>query len=205
MNRNRTRHIILASQSPRRKALLQQVNLEFTVHPSSIEEEIDEQLDPESLAIDLATQKARDVARHYSHALVIGADTVVVHQQQILGKPQNKAEAIELLQMLRDQQHRVITGVCLALVDDMHSSPTIARFAEQTDVFFGSITDDEIEQYVDTGSPMDKAGAYGIQDDWGSLFVQKIDGDYYNVVGFPLYQFYQQLKAIAPECLPHPV
>ncbi len=129
--------------------------------------------------------------------LVIGADTIVVRDGDILGKPADSAEAKQMLRSLSDRTHQVYTGV--ALIHYGKNTQVQRRlFHERTDVPFGNLSDDEISAYVKGGSPMDKAGAYGIQDDLGALFVKKIDGDYYNVVGFPLFRFYKEVNKLVP-------
>lgn len=195
--------IILASGSPRRKKLLQQINLSFDVHVSSVEETFDSNLSPEEIVQELALRKATDVAPFYRNTLVIGADTIVVFKGQILEKPDSHQEAQEMLQALSGQTHQVLTGVALCKVDGSHNITDTTAFAEQTDVIFGDLDPDDIEAYVAGGSPMDKAGGYGIQDDFGAIFVRRIEGDYYNVVGFPLHSFYNTIESFAPEFLPH--
>lgn len=194
--------IILASQSPRRKNLLSQINLTFIIHPSSLKEEYDPSLDPGTIVEYLASMKASDVAGNYASALTIGADTIVVFKDEILGKPEDDSGAYQLLRKLSGNVHKVYSGVCLVLTDENKSVLKSTCFHEVTKVTFSDMDDREIWDYIQTGSPMDKAGAYGIQDDWGSLFVSKIEGDYYNVVGFPLHHFYKELKHFAPEFLP---
>lgn len=195
--------IILASGSPRRKKLLQQINLSFDVHASSVGESFDSNLSPEEIAQELALRKATDVAPSYRNALVIGADTIVVFKGQILEKPDSHQEAHEMLQGLSGQTHQVVTGVALCKVDESYNITDTTTFTEQTDVIFGELDPYNIETYVAGGSPMDKAGGYGIQDDFGAIFVRRIEGDYYNVVGFPLHSFYNTMKSFAPEFLPH--
>jgi septum formation protein len=215
--------IILASQSPRRSQLLRQINLTFEVIPSSINEEENGQTDPARLVEELAQHKAEDVAMKIFGAgaasgsspgsgtppatstafqpqpadtLIIGADTTVVLDNQILGKPADPADARRLLRLLSGRTHIVYTGVSLVLLKAGQDTPVVRTFHEQTRVTFSPLTDAEIAAYVAGGSPMDKAGAYGIQDDLGALFVEHIDGDYYNVVGFPLNRFYRELKSL---------
>ena len=196
------KQIILASQSPRRKYLLSQINLRFIIHPSSLEESFNPELEPASIVEYLASEKASNVAVNYASALTIGADTIVVYQNEILGKPDNESDAFQLLKKLSGHVHEVYSGVCLILTDDEKQIVHKTSFHEVTKVTFAELDDQEIWDYIQTGSPMDKAGAYGIQDDWGSLFVSKIEGDYYNVVGFPLHRFYENIKNFAPEFLP---
>ncbi|MFP8489030.1 Maf family protein [Gracilimonas sp. Q87] len=190
--------VILASQSPRRKKLLEQIGLKFQVLPSSISEETD-QSDPIQLVEDLAQKKALDVAELHSDSLVIGSDTIVVHNDQILGKPKIEQDAIEMLKNLSGSTHIVYTGVGFIRTDKNGMIIAQHVFYEQTKVTFSSLDESDILAYVNGGSPMDKAGAYGIQDDMGALFVEKIEGDYYNVVGFPLNRFYRELKQFSPD------
>lgn len=185
-----TKQLILASQSPRRIELLTRLGFNFQVHPSDVEEEFAPDTRPEVVAVDLAGQKADQVALFHPDALVLAADTIVVLQDRILGKPSDDREAHQMLSFLSGRQHHVITGIAL-------SAPSLNRritVHERTYVTFDTLTNAEIEAYVATGSPLDKAGAYGIQDDLGALFVRKISGDYYNVVGLPLNLFYRSLK-----------
>lgn len=190
--------VILASQSPRRKKLLEQIGLEFQVKPSSVSENTD-QTDPILMVKELALKKALDVANDFMETLVIGSDTVVVHNNTILGKPQDPEDAIEMLKNLSGNSHVVYTGVGLVKTDENGDVIGQVSFCEQTKVTFSPLNESDILAYVEAGSPMDKAGSYGIQDDLGALFVEKIDGDYYNVVGFPLNRFYRELKTFCPE------
>lgn len=189
--------IILASASPRRKNLLIQLGFQFEVIPSSIDENIPE-TNPVDLVETLAFRKAAKVAGSCSNSLVIGADTIVVQDNEVLGKPENKEQAIEMLSKLSDVSHTVFTGVSLLIVDEDGKTRAEKTFHEQTKVFFSALSEHEIEQYIASGSPLDKAGAYGIQDDMGALFVKRIEGDYYNVVGFPLNRFYNEIKKFSP-------
>lgn len=163
---------------------------EITVHPSNVEEEIRKGLSSEAIATQLATDKAVAVAASYPDALVLGADTIVVIDEEILGKPADGNEAREMLQRLSGRTHIVYTGIGL---QHAASERTITA-VEMTEVTFAPMTREEIEAYVATGSPLDKAGAYGIQDDGGALFVQRINGDYYTVVGLPLHRLYRTLR-----------
>lgn len=192
--------IILASRSPRRKKLLEQLGLAFEIFPSSVEENSDKNT-PSDIVKDLALQKALDVAGQCNHSLVIGADTIVVHNNRILEKPEDKQEAYEMLSSLSGKTHSVFTGVALVMTDEEGTELMEKTFFVETKVTFSTLTPREILSYVESGSPMDKAGAYGIQDDWGALFVEKISGDYYNVVGFPLNRFYHELKSFNPEVI----
>ena len=193
--------IILASASPRRKKLLQQLNIPFEVHPSTKDESYDPDLSPEEIVQQLALQKANDIASHYDNSLVIGADTVVVFNETILEKPKDRHEAKRMLKELGNHTHYVFTGVALSKTGDSNNITDSVTFFEKTEVMFGNISSDDIDRYVASGSPMDKAGSYGIQDDFGAVFVKGINGDYYNVVGFPLHRFYNIMRTFAPEFL----
>lgn len=193
--------IILASASPRRRKLLEQIDLPFQVHSSSVDEAYDAHLTPREVASELALRKARDVASNYENALIIGADTIVVYQNKIMEKPADKNEAEDMLQTLSGNTHMVLTGVALCKTGSNQNITDIHSFVEETEVTFGKLHAEDIKTYVEGGSPMDKAGGYGIQDDFGAIFVEKINGDYYNVVGFPLHRFYNSLYDFAPEVL----
>lgn len=190
--------IILASQSPRRKKLLEQIGLSFEVFPSNAEE-ISSQSDPALLVEELALLKAEDISTKHPDCFIIGSDTVVVHQDQIIGKPKDKKEAFEILSSLSNSSHSVFTGVAFVKSDKSGRILNKITFHEQTKVTFSALEEADIKAYIETGNPMDKAGAYGIQDDLGALFVEGIEGDYYNVVGFPLNRFYRELKSFIPE------
>lgn len=190
--------IILASQSPRRKKLLKQLGLTFEVIPSSIEEHSLE-TDPVKIVEDLAAQKALSVGNSCSNSFIIGSDTIVVFEDKILGKPKNHDEASKMLNKLSGEQHTVYTGVSLLVTDDQSSVKKSIEFSVVTKVHFSTLEQSEIDAYIKTGSPMDKAGSYGIQDDWGATFVEKIDGDFYNVVGLPINKLYSELKNYFPE------
>lgn len=200
-----TSHIVLASGSPRRKVLLEQLNLSFTIQPSNVEEVMHPGQPPEKVAMDLADQKATDVSDDHADAVIIGADTVVVLNGQLLGKPENAEDAFSMLKSLSGQTHEVYTGVALLRTDTNAKIVDRTLFYARTSVTFDELDDQEIIDYIQTGSPKDKAGSYGIQDDWGSVFVKEIHGDYYNVVGFPLNLFYRTMKKFAPELLPTPL
>ncbi len=198
-------HIVLASASPRRKFLLGQINLSFTIQPSDVEEILHPGKPAEEVAMQLADQKATDVSDDHSDAIIIGADTVVVLDGQLLGKPGDAEEAFSMLKSLSGRTHEVYTGVALLRTDEDKKIVDQSLFYACTEVTFDELDDQEIIDYIQTGSPSDKAGAYGIQDDWGSVFVNEIHGDYYNVVGFPLNLFYREMKKFAPELLPTPL
>lgn len=190
--------VILASQSPRRKKLLEQIGLLFQVVPSTVSEETD-QTDPILLVEELAYKKAMDVAMKHSNSFVIGSDTIVVQNDSILGKPRDSKDAIQMLKNLSGTTHVVYSGVGFVKTGENGEITNHCTFHEQTKVTFSPLDESDIIAYVDGGSPMDKAGAYGIQDDIGALFVEKIEGDYYNVVGFPLNRFYREMKQFLPD------
>lgn len=179
--------LILASHSPRRKELLQKLQIPFDSISSNVDEQLADNLSPEDAVIELATRKASIIAEQYKEAIVIGADTIVVHNGTILGKPKDRAMAKETLESLSGNEHSVFTGVTV-IYQGKHQS-----FYEKTDVTFWELTSKEIEQYLDSDEPYDKAGAYGIQG-LGSLFVKMINGDYYNVVGLPISRLNRFLK-----------
>ncbi len=184
------KRIVLASQSPRRRELLGGLISEFDIMIDTTEEVAAPDLTPEELVKCLALQKAQNVAKMADgDALVIGADTVVCIDGRVLGKPKDEAEAKEMLKLLSGREHHVCTG--FAIVDNT-TGETVRDF-ERTVVKFRLLTDDEIEKYIKSGEPMDKAGAYGIQG-VGALFVEGIKGDYFNVVGLPLCTLFKSLK-----------
>ncbi|HEY8417761.1 MAG TPA: nucleoside triphosphate pyrophosphatase [Limnochordales bacterium] len=181
--------IVLASASPRRQRLLAETGLPFTVAVPAVDEEAVGGSSPKELAEQRAWHKAQAVARTLSEGLVIGADTIVVCQGQVLGKPRDAEDAKRLLAFLSGRSHRVITGVCVC------QAPAGRCLVDSacTKVRFRRLEPDEIERYVATGEPMDKAGAYGIQGR-GALLVAGIVGDYFNVVGLPLTLLARLLK-----------
>ena len=177
--------IILASGSPRRKQLLEQIDLEFEVVPSQIYEDFSLNLSPTDFVEHYAQEKAKDVANSYPDKWVIGADTIVVFESHILGKPKNEKDSFQMLKRLSGNTHQVITGVSIQNIkQDISDS-----FHERTNVTFNTLSDNIINYYIKTYKPFDKAGSYGIQD-WFSVCVNRIDGCFYNVMGFPLSRFY---------------
>ncbi len=180
--------IILASRSPRRAFLLEQVGLKFEQIPSHIEENLNGML-PDEFVLHYSLKKAEEIQKTHSNSLIIGADTIVVLNNKIIGKPQNDEEAFQILKKLSGKCHEVLTGVSILFHDSQISD--IAK----TKVFFKLIADEDIKEYISTGEPMDKAGAYGIQG-YGSQFIDKIDGCYFNVMGFPIPLFYEMIKKV---------
>ena len=180
VNRETTPALILASASPRRRELLGQLGLRFSVVPADVDESLpDAPTNWVQVARRLARMKARAVARRYPQAIVLAADTIVVHRRQLLGKPQGEEDARSMLRDLRGRTHRVVTGVAAARGQSIHVGHAV------TDVSMRRYSDEEIEQYIASGEPFDKAGGYGIQDVRFHPVVW-IDGCYCNVVGLPL-------------------
>jgi septum formation protein len=184
------RPLILASQSPRRKILLKQIGLKFRVIPSHVSEVLSPNESPGDNAKRIAIDKASEVAASLQKGIVIGADTIVVLDHHVLGKPTSKDDAKRMLKLLSGREHSVYTGFALI---DVESKKHVAG-VEETKVRFRKLDEKEIVSYIDSGSPMDKAGSYGIQDDFGAVFVEKVNGCFYNVVGFPLARFYSTLQ-----------
>lgn len=177
--------IILASKSPRRRELMELMGLPFTVRVAQVDETM-ENLPPEE-AVALLSRKKAEAARETLDEIVIGADTIVVLDGKILGKPQDATDAFRMLKFLSGRRHQVMTGVTVLLGGQCVS------VTEVTEVSFRTLTDGEILSYIASGDPMDKAGSYGIQSG-GALFVDEIHGDYYNVVGLPVCRLHQILK-----------
>lgn len=184
--------LILASASPRRKKLLEQIGVEFQVKVSAFDEEtVPTHLPPPEYVQRLAQSKALEVAQNLTfQAIVLGADTTVVLDGQILNKPTNAADAARMLGLLSNRTHEVCTGIALVETATNRVITDVCR----TEVRFRALEAREIEGYVASGSPLDKAGSYGIQDDFGAVFVQEIRGCYYNVVGLPLELLYRRFK-----------
>lgn len=188
---NNDPQIILASGSPRRKALLTQIDLDFEVIPSSVHEDFNIDKGPKEFVEHYSRLKALDVAEKYPDLLVIGADTVVVLDNKIIGKPKDEADSKRILRALSGNTHKVITGVTLVV----NSKNIIDTFNKETKVTFNELTDEQIQYYIDNYKPLDKAGSYGIQD-WFAVCVNKIDGCYFNIMGFPLSKFYKHYLKI---------
>lgn len=198
--------IILASASPRRKELLEQVGIEFEICPAKGEEIITKTV-PSEVVCELSDQKAMEVAQlitQYDEThrdittpadiMVIGADTVVAYENQILGKPKDEADAERMLSMLSGNTHSVYTGVTVVFIDKDGRAGK-KTFYEKTDVVMHRMSQKQIRDYIATGEPMDKAGSYGIQGKC-AIYVKEIHGDYNNVVGLPVARLYQELFAI---------
>lgn len=182
--------MILASASPRRRELLEYSVKGFEVRPADVDETVPEKIPAEETAEYLAVKKARAAAAVNPYDDIIAADTVVILGNEIMGKPRNINHAREMLRKLSGRTHKVITGVCVC------SRGRTESFSECTEVTFYELTDSEIERYVQSGDPMDKAGAYGIQSG-GALLVREIKGDFFNVVGLPVARLHRLLIKMA--------
>jgi septum formation protein len=181
--------IILASASPRRKQLLNMIDIDFEVIPSDVHEDFNIDLNHEDFVQHYAREKSLDIAEKYPDHLVIGADTIVVLDSKILGKPKDEADSFNMLKSLSGRTHTVYTGVSLNHINEKISD----TFFEQTQVSFNELSDSVISYYINTYKPLDKAGSYGIQD-WFAINVNRIDGCFYNVMGFPLAAFFSHYK-----------
>jgi septum formation protein len=188
------KNLILASGSPRRKMLLEWAELEFTVRTADTEEIILPGLTPEEVAVDIASIKANAVKQilgiEHSGSIIIAADTIVVLGNQIIGKPNDRDHAIEILSKLSGQQHRVITGV--VMINEIHTE----SFFEETIVRFHPLSLEQITFYIDKYQPYDKAGAYAIQEWIGVVGIESISGDFYNVMGLPVSSVVHRLSAV---------
>ncbi|MGO2891297.1 Maf family protein [Enterococcus devriesei] len=179
--------VILASQSPRRQELLRWLIPEFEIQPADIDEDVKEQYTPKEYVMEMARQKAAVVAEKHPEALVIASDTAVVLGEKILGKPKSREEAFEMLSSMSGGSHLVYTAVMIRQANKSEEQLTAAK------VTFYPLTEEEINRYLDSDDYKDKAGAYGIQNGAG-VFVEKIEGDYYSIVGFPVGAVNQMLK-----------
>jgi len=181
--------IFLASKSPRRRKLLKQLNLKFKSFTVDMDEKIHKNELPNKAVLRLSKEKLGLAKLKVKNGIIITADTIVVLDKTILGKPINKKDAFRILKLLSGNTHIVYTGYSIF---NFSNGKTISEY-EKTEVTFRELTEVEIKEYINGGSPMDKAGAYGIQDDFGAVFIKKINGCYYNVVGLPLAKFYHAL------------
>jgi septum formation protein len=173
--------IILASTSPRRKVLLEKLGLDFIIEPSNYEEVMDPQINPFDLAKKLSFGKANEVALKHTNSIVIGADTFISFENKVLGKPGTTQKAFEMLKMLNGKPHSVITGYTIIDTD----TKVIFSDAVETKVYFRNLTDAEINKYIEIDNVLDKAGAYAIQEK-GFLLVDKVEGDFENIIGLPI-------------------
>ncbi|HEY9176686.1 MAG TPA: Maf family protein [Flavipsychrobacter sp.] len=182
--------IILASQSPRRKQLLELAEIEFEIRVADIDETPPHGMPGEQVPEHLALEKAAVIAGNNPDAIIIAADTTVLLDDEILGKPVNEDDAVAILKKLSGRMHEVISGVCIRKGNDVYS------FSETTEVYFRQLTEDQIKHYVANYHPYDKAGAYAIQEWIGIVGIEKINGDYYNVMGLPVGQVVAYLKQV---------
>lgn len=185
--------IILATTSPRRHGLAQTMGLDFEICPSNYEEDMsgNKKLSPKEMVMMFAKGKASDVAKKYKEGIVIGIDTICVFKGKKLGKPKNDEDAFKMLKSYSGKKQDVYSGVCLI---DCKTRKIINDF-EATEVYFKKLDDNEIKGYLKTGGHKDKAGGYGIQD-LSSIFIKKINGCYFNVMGFPIYNIYKNLRKL---------
>lgn len=179
--------IILASTSPRRRELLELLEIPFTTISANVNEDFDPQLLPQEIVMILAERKAQAVFNEHPESIIIGSDTIVVFQKEILGKPSNPQEAFNMLRKLSGNTHSVLTGVSILSPNKKET------FYCEAFVRFSQLTDEEIKNYVQTEEPYDKAGGYGIQGK-AAKFIEAIQGDYYTIMGLPVNALYQHLK-----------
>jgi septum formation protein len=190
------RKIILASSSDRRKDLLTRLGINFTAMPSNIDESGYDKEFPAEFVKQISLDKASKVAGFVEDALIIAADTIVVYNEKILGKPENEKDAFDMIKLLNNTNHKVYTGLAIISADDkMHYIDY-----DMTEVCMRKIDDDEIERYIKTGEPMDKAGSYGIQGK-GGIFVEKILGSYFTVMGLPIHKLSLALKSFSVDII----
>lgn len=189
----KNRKIILASASPRRKELMALAGYEFEINVSH-KEECYQSTEPDEIVKELSLLKASDVADHTEQkdVVIIGADTVVAYHGKILGKPQSKENAFQMIKSFQGDKHQVYTGVAI-LKFDAKGNKSLINHAVKTDVYVNPMTDEEIWNYIEKDNVMDKAGAYGIQSGF-AIHIEKIEGDYFNVVGLPISYIYEALK-----------
>ncbi len=183
------KQLILASKSPRRKELLAKCRIPFTIDAAEIDETLDPSLPLTEAIMDLSRRKAEAVLARHPECVVLGSDTIVVIDNKVLGKPGSRKEAVEMLHQLSGRTHQVITGFALVSNTKTHTDVSVSH------VTFSSLEPQEILDYVATGEADDKAGAYGIQGAAG-MFISRIDGDYYAIMGLPLNMVYQELKTL---------
>lgn len=189
---NSSTPIYLASKSPRRRKLLKQLNLKFKSFNVELDEKIHKNEKPSKAVLRLSKEKLGLAKQKVKQGIVITADTIVVLDNKIIGKPVDKKDAFKILKKLSGKTHTVYTGYSIY---NYNNHQTVSEY-ERTKVTFRQLTDQEIYEYIESGSPMDKAGAYGIQDDFGAVFIKKINGCYYNVVGLPLAKLYHSILKV---------
>ncbi|WP_290663230.1 nucleoside triphosphate pyrophosphatase [Ignavibacterium sp.] len=184
--------IYLASKSPRRRQLLKLLNIPFKSFSVESDERVRRNEKPQEAVLRIAADKMILARQKVKNGIIITADTIVFLENKVLGKPKDENDAFRMLKKLSGRTHQVFSAYC---IHNTMTGKTISEYVK-TDVTFRKLNDEEINDYILTGSPMDKAGAYGIQDDFGAVFVDRIDGCYYNVVGLPLSRFYHALLRI---------
>ena len=184
-----TKPVVLASSSPRRREILEKTGLKFMVDAAEINEDHGRRMKPAELAKTISLEKAKVVAARHPCSIIIAADTFGVLDGRLLGKPRDEDEARLMLESMGGRRHRVVTGFTIL---DTETGKAVSK-AVETKVYFRKLDSEEIEAYVKTGEPLDKAGAYAIQG-MGALLVEKIEGDYYNVIGLPLSSLARELK-----------
>jgi len=192
----KNRKIILASKSPRRKQLLEQIGLEFEIRESEYEEDMEAMSDPYKLVKFLALKKCEDVAKYYDDAIIIAADTFIIFDNKFIGKPKDINDARKILKSFSGKEHEVVSG--LAIIDT--KSKKIINDYNIGGVKFRVLGDEEIDSYLKTGDALDKAGAYAIQEE-SAVFIESVSGDYYSIVGLPLYKLYLALKEMGVDAL----
>ena len=183
--------IILASQSPRRAEILRMIGVNFKVDSSNINEEMNQKIEQNEIAINISKAKAEKISQKYPNNIIIGADTIVVYNEKIFGKPKDKNESRKMLKALSGDCHKVITGVTIM----NKKLGVLKNFSESTKVFVQKIPTKQIEFYVNNYNTLDKAGSYGIQE-WFSVWIKKINGCYYNVMGLPVSKLHKHLAEI---------
>lgn len=184
--------IYLASKSPRRRKLLKQLGLSFKSFSVLMDEKVKSKEKPHHAVLRLSKEKLELAKQRIKNGIILTADTIVVLDNKIIGKPKSKQDAFRILKLLSNKTHLVYTGYSIF---NSSNNKSISEF-EKTEVTFRKLSNEEINEYINSGSPMDKAGAYGIQDDFGAVFIKKINGCYYNVVGLPLAKLYHDLIRI---------
>ena len=183
--------IILASQSPRRAEILRMIGVNFKVDSSNINEKMNQKIEQNEIAMNISKAKAEKISQKYPNNIIIGADTIVVYNEKIFGKPKDKNESRKMLKALSGNCHKVITGVTI-----MNKKLGVLKtFSETTKVFVKKIPRNQIEFYVNNYNTLDKAGSYGIQE-WFSVWIKKINGCYYNVMGLPVSKLHKHLAEI---------
>lgn len=184
--------IYLASQSPRRQKMLSIMGIPFSIIEVNSKEDFEKGENPIKIVKKISIQKLNEAKKKIHKGIIIAADTIVVVESRILGKPKDEFEARKFLELLSDKSHFVYSGFVLENIDQ---KKRILGYSK-TKVTFRKLETQEILDYIKSGSPLDKAGAYGIQDDYGAVFVEKINGCYYNVLGFPMSKIYSALKSL---------